>query len=104
MLETLSEPPLPHGDETETCHPMFRAAPSSVSFNKLRKRLLRNTRQAIDDFSMVQQGRRQRWLVGLSGGKDSYGLLALLEPSALVGHARFVLRQAASTLVPELTP
>jgi len=57
-------------------HPMFRDAPSSVEFNKLRKRLLRSTRQAIDEFAMAVAG--QRWLVALSGGKDSYGLLALL--------------------------
>jgi tRNA 2-thiocytidine biosynthesis protein TtcA len=59
-----------------SCHPMFRDAPSSVEFNKLRKRLLRHTRQAIDEFAMAQPG--ERWLVALSGGKDSYGLLALL--------------------------
>ncbi|QDB99058.1 tRNA 2-thiocytidine(32) synthetase TtcA [Mesorhizobium sp. 8] len=58
------------------CHPLFREAPSSVEFNKLRKRLLRHARQAIEDFAMVEPG--QRWLVALSGGKDSYGLLALL--------------------------
>ncbi|TPK66393.1 tRNA 2-thiocytidine(32) synthetase TtcA [Mesorhizobium sp. B2-4-19] len=57
-------------------HPLFADVPSSVEFNKLRKRLLRLTRQAIEDFSMVGPG--QRWLVALSGGKDSYGLLALL--------------------------
>ena len=63
----------------DDCHPMFRTAPSSVKFNKLRKRLLRLTRQAIDDFGMVPAGGpRQRWLVAVSGGKDSYGLLALL--------------------------
>ena len=55
---------------------LFRNAPSSVEFNKLRKRLLRDTRQALDDFSMIRPG--DRWLVALSGGKDSYGLLALL--------------------------
>jgi len=57
-------------------HPLFADVPSSVELNKLRKRLLRLTRQAIEDFSMVEPG--QRWLVALSGGKDSYGLLALL--------------------------
>ncbi|WP_296745327.1 tRNA 2-thiocytidine(32) synthetase TtcA [Mesorhizobium sp.] len=57
-------------------HPLFRDVPSSVEFNKLRKRLLRLTRQAVEDFVMVKPG--ERWLVALSGGKDSYGLLALL--------------------------
>jgi tRNA 2-thiocytidine biosynthesis protein TtcA len=60
----------------EGCHPMFRTTPSTVEFNKLRKRLIQNTRQAMDEFAMVKPG--QRWLVALSGGKDSYGLLALL--------------------------
>lgn len=55
---------------------LFHDAPSSVSFNKLRKRLLRQVRQAMDDFSML--GGQKRWLIGLSGGKDSYGLLAIL--------------------------
>jgi tRNA 2-thiocytidine biosynthesis protein TtcA len=67
----------PIGEEAEGgFHPLFRDVPSSVEFNKLRKRLLRLTRQAIEDFAMVKPG--QRWLVALSGGKDSYGLLALL--------------------------
>ena len=60
----------------EGCHPLFHQAPSSVEFNKLRKRLLRHMRKAIDDFAMARSG--ERWLVALSGGKDSYGLLALL--------------------------
>lgn len=58
------------------CHPMFREIPRSVEFNKLRKRLLRTVRQAIENFAMLKPG--ERWLVALSGGKDSYGLLALL--------------------------
>ncbi|HWK15446.1 MAG TPA: tRNA 2-thiocytidine(32) synthetase TtcA [Rhizobiaceae bacterium] len=62
--------------DADGCHPMFRAAPSSVEFNKLRKRLLRQVRQTLDDYGMVRPG--ARWLVALSGGKDSYGLLALL--------------------------
>jgi tRNA 2-thiocytidine biosynthesis protein TtcA len=55
---------------------LFRHAPGSSNFNKLRKRLLRNVRQAIDDFAMLNG--QKRWLVALSGGKDSYGLLAML--------------------------
>lgn len=62
--------------DAEGTHPMFRAAPSGVEFNKLRKRLVRLTREAIDTFGMVMPG--ARWLVALSGGKDSYGLLAVL--------------------------
>ena len=64
-------------------HSLFVDAPSSVDFKKLRKRLVRLTRQAIEDFAMLQTGLaskqgQSRWLVGLSGGKDSYGLLAIL--------------------------
>ena len=62
--------------EGDGCPQMFRDAPSGVEFNKLRKRILRQARQAMDDFSMVRAG--DRWLVALSGGKDSYGLLAAL--------------------------
>lgn len=57
-------------------HPVFAHAPRSVGFNKLRKRLIRQVRQAITDFDMMKG--QKRWLVGLSGGKDSYGLLAIL--------------------------
>ncbi|MBL8579529.1 MAG: tRNA 2-thiocytidine(32) synthetase TtcA [Mesorhizobium sp.] len=57
-------------------HPIFRDVPSSLEFNKLRKRLVRNTREAIEHYGMVKAG--DRWLVALSGGKDSYGLLAIL--------------------------
>ncbi|UIJ74077.1 tRNA 2-thiocytidine(32) synthetase TtcA [Aurantimonas sp. HBX-1] len=57
-------------------HSLFREAPDSVTFRKLRKRLLREVRDAIERHGMVRPG--ARWLVGISGGKDSYALLALL--------------------------
>ena len=69
-------------DETEAfepdedIHPLFRGAPSSTEFRKLRKRLVRETRAAIETYDMIRPG--ERWLVCLSGGKDSYTLLAVL--------------------------
>lgn len=56
----------------------YAAAPSSVSFKKLRKRLLRQTQEAIRRYGMESEGAPQKWLVCLSGGKDSYTLLAAL--------------------------
>lgn len=55
---------------------LYAHAPQTTAFNKLRKRLLRQVRQAIEDFNMLSS--QKRWLIGLSGGKDSYSLLALL--------------------------
>ena len=60
----------------DACHPMFRDVPQSVAFNKLRKRLVRQAPEAVDTFGMAKPG--ERWLVALSGGKDSYGLLSIL--------------------------
>ena len=57
---------------------LLKGAPDSVSFKKLRKRLVRQVRQALDDFAMVGGQSGERWLVCLSGGKDSYALLAIL--------------------------
>jgi tRNA 2-thiocytidine biosynthesis protein TtcA len=72
MNIAITDDPLAEGGT----HPMFSDVPSSVAFNKLRKRLVRQTREAIEQFAMVRPG--DRWLVALSGGKDSYGLLAIL--------------------------
>ncbi len=55
---------------------LFRDAPASGEFQKLRKRIIRQTREAMEAYGMVQRG--DRWLVCLSGGKDSYTLLAAL--------------------------
>lgn len=71
--ETIAAPEEVTGDGA---HPLLRAAPDSVGFKKLRKRLLREVRETIETAGMVRPG--ARWLVGISGGKDSYALLALL--------------------------
>jgi tRNA 2-thiocytidine biosynthesis protein TtcA len=57
---------------------LYATAPDGVSFRKLRKRILRQTQRAIGDYAMIEPGARPRWLVCLSGGKDSYALLAAL--------------------------
>ncbi len=63
-------------DDLNDIHPLFYGAPSSTEFKKLRRRIIRNVSQAITDYGMVE--RNARWLVCLSGGKDSYTLLAAL--------------------------
>jgi tRNA 2-thiocytidine biosynthesis protein TtcA len=63
-------------DAERAAHPLFRDAPQSVSFGKLRKRLVREVRETMAAFVMVRPG--AKWLVCLSGGKDSYTLLAIL--------------------------
>ena len=64
--------------ETETgdSHPLFSNAPAILNFKKTRKRLLRETRQVIDEYCMDSEN--EKWLVCMSGGKDSYTLLAVL--------------------------
>jgi tRNA 2-thiocytidine biosynthesis protein TtcA len=77
MSAVMDAAPQAEADEAESgAHAIFAGAPRSVEFNKLRKRLIRNTREALDRFAMVRAG--EKWLVALSGGKDSYGMLALL--------------------------
>ncbi|MCU0802638.1 MAG: tRNA 2-thiocytidine(32) synthetase TtcA, partial [Rhodobacteraceae bacterium] len=64
-------------DDLDTdIHPLFHGAPSSTEFRKLRKRIVREVRDAIETYGMIAPG--ARWLVCLSGGKDSYTLLAVL--------------------------
>ncbi|QIE54106.1 tRNA 2-thiocytidine(32) synthetase TtcA [Pikeienuella piscinae] len=55
---------------------LFNDMPSSGAFAKLRKRIIRETREALEAYGMVRRG--ARWLVCVSGGKDSYTLLAAL--------------------------
>ena len=63
-------------DQTTDIHALFAGAPDTTEFKKLRKRIIRETREAIDGYGMARRG--DRWLVCLSGGKDSYTLLAAL--------------------------
>ena len=63
-------------DDLDDIHPLFHGAPASTEFKKLRKRIVRETREAIEAYGMIERG--ARWLICLSGGKDSYTLLAAL--------------------------
>ena len=63
-------------DDLDDIHPLFHGAPTSTEFKKLRKRIVREVREAIETYGMIERG--ARWLVCLSGGKDSYTLLAIL--------------------------
>ncbi len=71
------------GVDFEFYHPIFANAPKSVSFKKTRKRIVRQAKEVIDTFKLIPDNVRQRetplkWLVCLSGGKDSYTLMAVL--------------------------
>ena len=63
-------------DNDSEIHPLFENTPNTTEFKKLRKRLIRQTREVIETYGMIKPG--AKWLVCLSGGKDSYTLLALL--------------------------
>ncbi|MGP9790798.1 tRNA 2-thiocytidine(32) synthetase TtcA [Roseinatronobacter sp. NSM] len=63
-------------DETTDLPLILQGAPDTTEFRKLRKRIIREARAVIDQYGMVEPG--ARWLVCLSGGKDSYTLLAAL--------------------------
>ena len=68
-------------DDLDEIHPLFAGAPATTEFKKLRKRIVRYAREAIDQYGMVERradGSTPKWLVCLSGGKDSYTLLAVL--------------------------
>ncbi|MEO8242802.1 MAG: tRNA 2-thiocytidine(32) synthetase TtcA [bacterium] len=62
--------------DDDPIHPLFQNAPATAEFRRLRKRLVAQVREATETYGMIERG--ARWLVCLSGGKDSYTLLAIL--------------------------
>lgn len=54
-------------DTTDDVPPLLTGAPDSTDFRKLRKRIIRETRTAIEQYAMATPG--GRWLVCLSGGR-----------------------------------
>jgi len=63
-------------DSGDEIHPLFHGAPQTPEFRKLRARIVKQVREATEAYGMIERG--ARWLVCLSGGKDSYTLLAIL--------------------------
>lgn len=62
---------------------------SKTEFNKLQKRLRRQVGEAIVDYDMIRDG--ERVMVCLSGGKDSYGMLDVLQSLQRSAPVRFEL-------------
>ncbi len=60
-----------------------------MSFEAVKKKLLHYTSKAVADFNLIQKG--DRVMVCLSGGKDSWTLLTLLQAMRVRSHYKFEL-------------
>lgn len=82
MGQTTDEPMLAKGNEgvdyAGIANALFSRSPGTTNFNRLRKRLKRQAGDSIRRFGMVGNKDTPKWLVCLSGGKDSHALLAIL--------------------------
>lgn len=66
-------------DYASIARTLFSHAPKTTNFNRLRKRLKRQAGDTIRNYGMIgASSTPPRWLICLSGGKDSYALLAIL--------------------------
>ncbi|RKQ69369.1 tRNA 2-thiocytidine biosynthesis protein TtcA [Litorimonas taeanensis] len=72
--------PLDDVDYGAIARDLFSRAPGTTNFNRLRKRLKRQAGDSIRRYGMVgtNTGEPPKWLICLSGGKDSHALLAIL--------------------------
>ena len=50
-------------DEKSEIHPLFENAPNTTEFRKLRKRIVRQVREAVEAYGMIE--RDAKWLVCL---------------------------------------
>jgi tRNA 2-thiocytidine biosynthesis protein TtcA len=57
-------------NDLDDIHPVFSGAPQTTEFRKLRKRIIRCVREAMEQYGMTD-GRDARWLVCLSGARTA---------------------------------
>ena len=44
--------------ERSEIHPLFEGAPNTIEFKKLRKRIIRQTREAVEQYGMIERGKK----------------------------------------------